>query len=344
MFCVVVAPAAAGRGGPSRTRDVAPPLAAVPASQTSVATDCPAASAGGDPRFGVVMTGSEASVPATLQALGATGWFRFDSTGPRAEQATLVRPGADPADLARRAAAAPGGVWLIGNEPNVPGQDDVSPQAFADFLAQVASAVRQADPAAVLVGPNVLNWDKTCTGCPGYGQGLAWSEAFLASYVEQYGPLPLDVWGMHAYSLDWDRLPLVDAAADQSQLAAARAWLDAKGLNLPIWLTEFGVIWGFEGVEWIQRPDGRYVAEPRGEFRTDLMAEYLDQMFGWLTGPGAAARVERWYLYATAPPPEPWSDTLGGIALLDPGSLALTGFGERYRAWAIGCGRVAASS
>jgi hypothetical protein len=248
-----------------------------------------------------------------------------------------VRPGADPAELARRAASAPGGVWLIGNEPNVPGQDDVSPEAFADFLAQVASAVRQVDPTAVLVGPNVLNWEKTCTACPGYTQGRGWAEAFLASYVERYGPLPLDAWGMHTYSLDWDRTPLADAAADQAQLVAARNWLDAKELNLPIWLTEFGIIWGFEGVEWLQQPDGSYVAEPRGELRMDRMVEYLDQMFGWLTGPGAAARVERWYLYATAPPPEPWASTMGGIALLDPNSLALTQFGERYRAWALGC-------
>src|SRR5713101_6872945 len=100
----VIAPASASGAGVSRTRDLAPPDA-VPVSQTSVATECPAASAGGDPRFGVVLSGSEASVPAALQALGATGWFRFDSGGPSAGQATLVRPGADPAELARRAAS-----------------------------------------------------------------------------------------------------------------------------------------------------------------------------------------------------------------------------------------------
>src|SRR5262245_12666138 len=66
---------------PSPTRGAAPPLNAIPVSQTSVAAECQATALGRDPRFGVILSGSEADPPATLQSLGATDWFRFDSGG-----------------------------------------------------------------------------------------------------------------------------------------------------------------------------------------------------------------------------------------------------------------------
>ena len=290
-----------------------------------------------DPRFGVVIAGpnteNRSFLAATLDALGAGSWFSF--AGNRADasgRVELVRPGADLNDLAGRARVKPGSSWLIGNEPNVPGQDDMQPGSYADFLAQVSRAIRGADPTAVLVGPNVLNWEKTCTGCRGFAQGRSWSEAFLAAYHERYGELPLDAWGVHTYSLDWDHLPLVDAVTDEAQLSSTRAWLDARGLPMPIWLTEFGVIWGFDGIEWVDQ-GGHRMAHPVGRFRSDLVGGYMDSMLAWLTGPGALARVERWFLYATAPPPEPYTTEPAGIALMEPGRLVLTPFGERYRFW-----------
>ena len=39
---------------------------------------------------------------------------------------------------------------------------------------------------------------------------------------------------------------MTDAVQNQNQISGARQWLDQKGLNLPIWLTEFGVIWGYD--------------------------------------------------------------------------------------------------
>ncbi|MBI4492100.1 MAG: hypothetical protein HY690_04840 [Chloroflexi bacterium] len=296
----------------------------------------------GDARFGVVAIGSLPSrdglgMDTALQTLGASAWYSFDG---RTDQAVgrveLVRPGVDFEALARRARARPGAAWIVGNEPNVPGQDDLDPAAYADFLARVASTVRGADSTARLVGPNVLNWDVTCTLCPGFSSGRTWSEVFADTYRARYGPLPLDAWGMHTYSLDWRRLPLVDAATDQAQLAGARAWLDAQGLDLPLWLTEFGVVWGYEGIEWVERPGGGYVAEPRGQFRADLLARYLDEMFGWLTQNSAPARIERWFLYGTMPLAEPFATTPAGIALFQPDSFVLTPLGERFRAWTGG--------
>ncbi len=296
----------------------------------------------GDPRFGVVVAGPLTSDPnyvaASLATLGAGSWYSFSggATAPVAGQVQMVRPGANLTDLAARAQTNPGAAWLIGNEPNVPGQDDMQPAAYADFLSQVAGVIKGADPTALLVGPNVLNWEDTCTSCPGFTKGRDWAEAFVSAYRAKYGSLPLDVWGMHAYSLDWNHLPLANATADKAQLAAAGAWLKST-LPLPLWLTEFGVIWGFDGIDWGEQ-NGTAIARPAGPYRDDLVGAYLDDMLSWLRSSGANSGVDRWFLYATSPPPEPYATQTAGITLLEPGTIRLTPFGESYRARATGLG------
>jgi hypothetical protein len=266
-------------------------------------------------------------------------------TGPAGNQLALVRPTEpyDPNEFTRRARAAPGGIWLIGNEPNVGGQDDISPEGYAQFLVWVAGLIRAADPTAILVGPGILNWDATCTGCGGMTPGRAWSEAFVTIYQQRYGPLPLNAWAMHTYTIDWTRLPMLDSSQDQAQLLAARAWLDSRGLNLPIWLTEFGVVYGWDGLQWMQQVDGYTRAVPQGRFRTDLIAPYLDRMVDWLVRNSPALRIDRWFLYGLAPTTESWATAPVGISLLQANSLSLSSFGEQYVAWAQRCPSVAIS-
>ena len=155
----------------------------------------------GDPRFGVVVMGPGSDdslhLASALAELGAGSFFSFGKAGEVPGKVELVRPGADFVEVAARAKANPGRTWLVGNEPNVIGQDDVATAAYADFLAASAQAIRAADPSARMVGPNVLNWDKTCDGCPGYRSGHSWSDEFLRVFRQKYGALPLDAWGMH---------------------------------------------------------------------------------------------------------------------------------------------------
>src|SRR5712692_5880350 len=244
-----------------------------------------------DPRFGVVVGAGPPNLTDALRTVGASSWYTYGNhSGPAGNQIALVRPteAYDPDEFTRRARAAPGGIWLIGNEPNTGGQDDISPEGYAQFLVWVAGLIRAADPTAILVGPGVLNWDATCTGCGSMTTGRAWSAAFVTIYQQRYGPLPLNAWAMHTYTIDWTRLPMLDSAQDQAQLLAARAWLDSRGLNLPIWLTEFGVVYGWDGLQWVQQADGYTRAVPQGRFRTDLIAPYLDRMLDWLVRNGAA--------------------------------------------------------
>src|SRR5262249_44259095 len=106
---------------------------------------------------------------------------------------------------------------------------------------------------------------------------------------------------------------------------------------------EWGLIWAYDGIDWqpvsdtvrCAGPENGRCALPVGQWRTDLMGDYLDQMFDWLTTYGAAYRIERWFLYTLHPGPEWWSPVMGGIALVDQlDSLTLTPMGERYQAWA----------
>lgn len=291
-----------------------------------------------DPRFGVVNSGpaDPVSARAMLASLGATSWFSFGGplTDP-AVQVGLVRPGGDLAASARQAAAAPGATWLIGNEPNVPGQDDITPAEFARFFAAASSAILAADPTATFVGPNTLNWETTCGGgCGGFPTGRAWSDEFLATYRAEFGELPIIAWGLHLYNLNWGSLPLIDEPTDQQELALAREWLVSQGLDVPIWISEFGIVWAYPGFDSVAQRDGRVLLEPRGDYQADRVADYLNTTFAWLTGPASCQGVTRWMLYSTSPPPEPFATVTAGITLLDPTTGALTRFGEVFRDWA----------
>jgi hypothetical protein len=335
---ITAAADAASARGSGGGREVSPLASARGAGMVATGrAERPPAQAPADPRFGVAVGTPPSDMPTALQAVGASIWYAYDNfLGPQGTQAALIRSDIpyDLDELARRARAAPGGVWLIGNEPNTGGQDDISPDAYADFVAHVATAIRAADPTAVLVGPNILNWDQTCVGCPGFMAGRLWSESFVASYYTRYGPLPFDAWGVHAYVLDWSRLPMVDAPFAQTELAATRAWLDRWGLDLPIWLTEFGVIYGWEGLEWVEI-NGDFRAVPQGRFRNDLIGSYLDQMLDWLTRNGPTMRIERWFLYTMTPTIENWATRPVGLALLEPDSLTPSPFGQQYRNWSL---------
>ena len=67
---------------------------------------------------------------AALRLVGAAHWHTYGGAADRATaHAEVVRPGVNLAELAQRTRSRPGSEYLIGNEPNVPGQDDLTPTA-----------------------------------------------------------------------------------------------------------------------------------------------------------------------------------------------------------------------
>jgi hypothetical protein len=225
--------------------------------------------------------------------------------------------------------------WLIGNEPNVEGQDNTPPDKYAELLHEAAQQLRIADPQATLIGPNVLNWNYTCQGCPGYTSGLEWAEKMRQAYRAAYNAEPpFDVWSIHTYSLDWEQLPLVNQTQDADQLEAFRRYLNLSEAtkNKTIWLTEFGVIWGYDNLSWEKDAAGKWLARPAGTFRTDLLEQYLVNSLNWLEANADRLNIKRWFLFTSYGEAESYADNFTGIALFDSSSpkAQLTNFGRIY--------------
>ncbi|MGI8554390.1 MAG: glycosyl hydrolase [Dehalococcoidia bacterium] len=298
----------------------------------------------GDERFGVTLTGDAQQ----LATLGSRWFITYSETPPPGtipDSAVWVQyvgtSGSSPlpSNLAQRVAAHPGSSWLIGNEPNVWLSKSLEIQTgeqYARSLHDAVDVIKRTDPTAMIVGPNILNFDFTCVSCPGITSGHAWMDAFLASYQANYNGLPpIDVWSIHAYPLDFVHLPTVNFSLMEEQIIEYRAYLDAIPAlaGMPIWVTEVGAIWGYEGLEWKDSGNGDFKAYPVGAFRTDLLLSYMRELLGWLSQNSSAMHIQRWFFFTTYYPGEPWQAMGGGINLLDgagPGA-ALSPFGSLYR-------------
>jgi hypothetical protein len=304
-------------------------------------------------RFGVIVTGltdvpdKAASLSRVLSLTGAKWWYQYSQIAPEqpgTQQVYMIR-------TAREGENSPdyknwvsfiqnktnlnNSYWIIGNEPNVPGQDDVPPETYAHTLHSLVGVIRTADPHATFVGPNVLNWDYTCNGCPGYTPGQTWFEQLQTAYQNLYqAPLPFDGYSMHTYSLDWSNLPLLNHTRDVAQIESMRAFLDANPdtRNKPIWLTEFGVIWGYDQLGWEKDAAGNLKAVPKGTLRTDLLTAYFNDTLTWLKANALRLNLARWFIYTSYGLPEPYSTTFSGISLLDGNSpqANLTNYGSIY--------------
>ncbi len=301
-----------------------------------------------DPSYGVVVTtlGPPETIRQVLDQANLRWWYQYqpqDGPAPYHQvQLVSTRTGAWDVDAIRsRAAARPSSYWLVGNEPNVPGQDDISPEAYAVAFAQIVGAIKDGDPEARIVAPNVLNWEETCLACPGITRGREWADRFLSAYQRMYGgPPPIDVWGIHPYQVDWVHLPQTDADHVRRELVAMRAYLDSdpSQRDKPIWVTELGVLWGYDGLVWMEESPGVWKALPVGSYREDLLEAWLGELLDWLESEGRALGVERWFLYSTSAQPEPYSPVGSGLYLLDgegPGA-GLTRIGLLYACRAAG--------
>jgi hypothetical protein len=162
-----------------------------------------------------------------------------------------------PLDTIRRAAQAnPGSLWLIGNEPDVKWQDNVTPERYAAVYGELHQAIKAADPTAqVAIGgvsqPTPLR--------------MAYLDRVLAAYRTQFGAeMPVDVWNVHAFILreeqgSWgvDIPPGMDVAQGQlyeiadhndmevfrRQITDFRRWMAERGLrDKPLIVTEYGIL------------------------------------------------------------------------------------------------------
>jgi hypothetical protein len=251
----------------------APPT--VSSSATPTAKEQPTATV--MPRANGLLIGSDRARVGAALALGkfseydwggaAPGWYLSWDVEPQPERtpgtrfAQMVRVNEGgfypPLETIRRAARAnPGALWLIGNEPDVKWQDDVTPERYAAVYGELHEALKAADPTAqVAIGgvsqPTPLR--------------LAYLDRVLAAYRAKFGAeMPVDVWNIHAFILreerdSWgvDIPPGMDDVQGQlyeitdhndleifrRQITDFRRWMAERGLrDKPLIITEYGIL------------------------------------------------------------------------------------------------------
>jgi len=246
-----------------------------------------------------------------------------------------------PEEAARLARENPGQTWIIGNEPDVIWQDNLTPERYAEAYHAYDAAIRHADPSARLAVAGVAQPTPL---------RLAYLDRVLEAYQAAYGrPMAVDVWTVHNFVLREERgswgaeIPpgfeevrtgrpydVVDHARldlFEEQLREFRRWMARHGYrDTPLALTEFGILMPSEY-----------------GFPTEAVADYLQATVGLLmqlhdraSGYPADGNllVQRWAWFSLSDAQFP----TGNLANLDTGRLTV--LGQSYRRsverWASG--------
>jgi len=226
--------------------------------------------------------------------------------------------------------ALPGALWLIGNEPDVKWQDNVTPEAYAQAYHDLYALLKGRDPTCqVAIGgvsqPTPLR--------------LRYLDRILQAYRQRYGQeMPVDVWNVHNFVLreergSWgvDIPPGMDDGAGRlyeiddhddlalfrQQLVEFRRWMAERGQqDKPLIVTEYGILmpneYGFS-------------VEAVRQFMLDtfeVMRTLRDPALGYLADGGRL--VQRWCWFSLQDERYPTGD------LLDPATGRLTPLGEAF--------------
>jgi hypothetical protein len=238
------------------------------------------------------------------------------------------------ADIAR---AAPGSLWLVGNEPDrVALQDDATPVQYAAAYHQAYIALKQTDPAALVAIGGVIQPTPL---------RLRYLDAVLATYQQLYGaPMPVDVWNVHNFVLREERgswgAEIPPGLPDErgvllniddndnldifkSQIWAFRRWMRDRGQrNKPLIVSEYGIPmppdYGF-GPERVRR----FLL---GTF--DFFLSARDPDLGY--PPDENRLVQRWCWYSLADVAYPAGN------LFDPQTKQMTTLGQAWQEYAKG--------
>ena len=227
--------------------------------------------------------------------------------------------------------ALPGALWLIGNEPDVKWQDNISPDVYARVYHDLYTLLKGLDPSCqVAIGgmsqPTPLR--------------IRYLDLILDAYQMRYGePMPVDVWNVHAFILREERdnwgVDIPPGMADQrgrlyeiadhdnitifrQQIVDFRRWMKERGQQeKPLIVTEYGILmpadYGFSP----QRVE-HFMLDTFEFFRTAA-----DPSLGYAADGGRLVQRWCWYsLFSTRYP-------TGNLVVMDSGEL--TPQGEAFR-------------
>ena len=237
-------------------------------------------------------------------------------------------------ELERAIAANPGAYWIIGNEPDVVVQDNVTPQRYADLYHLLYTFIKERDPSArVVIGgvsqPTPLR--------------LAYLDIVLDTYRETYGrPMPVDVWNVHAFILreerdSWgigippgmsDDLAIRYEVEDHGDMAIFRqnmvnfrAWMAERGYaDRPLVVSEYG---------FLMPHDFGFPPEQVADFMTATFDYFLTARNETGYPPDDHRLVQWWFWFVFDDTQEPFSASF----LYDGNAGRLTPLGETYVAY-----------
>jgi hypothetical protein len=234
------------------------------------------------------------------------------------------------------ARARPGTLWLIGNEPDAPAQDCVTPDRYAELYHELYGIIKGADPTA-----------KVAIG--GVVQATPLRLQYLDMIVDEYddlygGMIPVDIWNVHAFILQekkgsWGcQIPCGIEGVQQGmlytiedhdnmtifhqQIREFRIWMKEHGeRNKPLIVSEYGIL----------MPESLGFDEARVEtFMLATFDYFLDTKLNWLGYPEDDNRlVQAWNWYSLDD--DAFEGQEGHSHLFDPDSKLLTPLGRAYR-------------
>ena len=276
-------------------------------------------------RYGVIVQSPE-SPQATRYAEGlGVRWFLNEGRSPALNIGSSrkvpiikeIRPGTylSREQMAQLLQDHPGVDIVLGNEPNVGAQGNSTGKEYAEafhYYNGLLKGETGLDPSRRLVTGNTLNWEFTCLrraegipeshGCTWDYSGREFITEFRNAYKLRFGTEPpVEVWGVHAYPINWKKLPTTDSRTAIEQIEAMRKYLDSSPdhRGAPIWVTEFGVHWGFGcGNPCFVEKNGLPVPGPGANYQEAEVLAFMNDMLDWLESRAEEDRIEKWFLYA----------------------------------------------
>ena len=244
-----------------------------------------------------------------------------------------------------------GAMWLVGNEPDSPYQDDLVPEAYIHAYHDLYYQIKELDPSAqVAVGgvvqPTPLRFE--------------YLDAVWDTYRQAYSEtMPVDVWNIHSFILRetidppnpdpcgshtlpvWGAYIPPGISAQEGELYCVRdqddvqifeqrirefrQWMADKGeRDKPLIVTEYGILFpedydDEEGVHFTQERVGTFMAST-----FDFFLNETDPLLGYPRDDNRL--VQRWAWFSLSSDPFYWGGTL-----FDPDTHTLRPLGEYFR-------------
>lgn len=233
------------------------------------------------------------------------------------------------------AAAHPGTLWIIGNEPDAPIQDCITPARYAQLYHDLYAIIKVADPTARVAIGGVVQATPL---------RLRYLDMILQEYETRYGGMiPVDVWNVHGfilqehryswgcqipcgiYDVDTGMLYGVDDHDNMTifrqQIVAFRQWMKDHGeRNKPLVVTEYGILF----------PDYLGYYEPRVKSFMLATFDYFltasNPSYGYPADCGKLVQGWAWYSLDD----KYFEDHNSYSHLFDPVTKAITDLGTAY--------------